>query len=1155
MAESLGEAVLELRTDSSKLNSGLASAKRSTEGLGGSFSKLNKNASASIREIRASTFLLTGAIVGLAAALGEAIKKSAEQERVVALVEAGVRKSAVTFGLTSQAIQDYAAELQKSTKFADEEILAGSAILLSFHRIQGDAFKRVTALALDMSTVLGTDLKSQIIQLGKALEDPVTQMTYLSRSGTTFTQVQKDVVKQMVATNHLAEAQAYILDEVEKQYGGAAHAARDTMGGALVALKNEWGDLLETIGSDVSDGAMRSAVEGLVNGLRDLKELLPQFTVAWNEMLADILSSDADFSAAFALWVLGLLRAVEKIPHGIPILGQFADDAGKAADAIENNLTNAMIGVQAQVDEFRKKSQDALDKWVKGPKTISAAQKKAAADAAAAAVKAAEEAAKAAAEHAKAIQGIIDKYDPLGAKVRELESDWKNLQEAISSGALKGDAAQRALEDFGKQLDGMKESVPQFTLDILDNADAFDELARRMDEIGPIPAGPPAPPKDLADKYAEIQKGFQQAIGQSLHDAATGFLSEMESGLTDGLSGPLKSFADALLSAANEWLVAMLANIVKTKLAAKGIGAAEGSSGTGDTGSYALAAKGLGAVGWALVAAVAVAAVSNYINKRHEAGRFDSGTGMGFNSGQGTFWSESFSGFHRGDEIIAALKSFWQNFTATTGTWVDGLGRLSVEIRHDQGAFKVILDGVVQGTFHSMNEAIIAAIRTQFASAKLKGEVDPAIASLVAHYTGSDPAALNSAVAALQDMIDTAKGLTDIEKTIRGILPAAQDMISSLRTMGVSMADVTRIVGGDVLAQFRNAWQQLSGAQMTPEQQRAQAERQRALLLAQLNLYKVELQAREAYIKSGAAMVKSGVEVDRAKVRSDADYLKTEGRLMGAEGELWNNYLDGRAQFVDAQNEIFTAELKAIDEILKQVDVMIEQVKIGKINIPNIGGGHAGRGGGGESLQSKVQSLIDAMMSDISSQEDLIREMHDAFSGLKDFLGNLRLTGPTSLTPGQQILELQKKLQLAAKRAMGGDLGAVQEFQDIANQLKDLGAQAFGTSTAGFDALLRMIESLGTGVLDQGNTIMETEVDHLHAMRESLADMLEAAHGLHDLTQAQIAAIRKGDTNALTSARDIIQEFANLRAQSGRDQSELRALLIQLGRIIAEAAA
>jgi len=172
-----------------------------------------------------------------------------KQQKAIAQVEAGLKSTGEAVGFTSKQLQQMAADLQKRTLFGDEEILKDStAQLLTFTNIAGEQFERTQVAALNLATRLDGDLKSASIQLGKALNDPIANLSALSRSGIQFSEEQKKIIKELAETNRLAEAQTIILDELEKQYGGSAEAAAKAGAGGLKQLQNQFGDLMEEIG-------------------------------------------------------------------------------------------------------------------------------------------------------------------------------------------------------------------------------------------------------------------------------------------------------------------------------------------------------------------------------------------------------------------------------------------------------------------------------------------------------------------------------------------------------------------------------------------------------------------------------------------------------------------------------------------------------------------------------------------------------------------------------------------------------------------------------------------------------------------------------------------------------------------------------------------
>jgi len=189
------------------------------------------------------------------------------QAKAIAQVEAGLRSTGGQVGYTSQQLQKMASDLQKTTLFGDEQILKdATAQLLTFTNISGEQFARTQQAALDLATRLDGDLKGASIQLGKALNDPVANLSALSRSGIQFSEEQKEVIKALAESGRLAEAQTLILDELNKQYGGSAEAAAKADGG-ITQLANAFGDLQEVIGQ-----TLMPIITPLVNKLREIIE-------------------------------------------------------------------------------------------------------------------------------------------------------------------------------------------------------------------------------------------------------------------------------------------------------------------------------------------------------------------------------------------------------------------------------------------------------------------------------------------------------------------------------------------------------------------------------------------------------------------------------------------------------------------------------------------------------------------------------------------------------------------------------------------------------------------------------------------------------------------------------------------------------------------
>lgn len=241
--------------------------------LGASMSKMRNFGRSTKRLGKSMTMNLTAPI----AALGfTAVKAFDQQQKAIAQVEAGLRSTGASVGFTSKQLQKMASDLQSKTLFGDEEILKdATAQLLTFTNITGDQFAKSQEAALNLATRLDGDLKSASIMLGKALNDPVANLSAMSRAGIQFSEDQKEVIKALAEGGDMAQAQSIILEELEKQYGGSAEAAAKAGTGGLKQLANAFGDLQEEFGKVIMD-FMPPVIDGLKNMLKAFQGLSPQ---------------------------------------------------------------------------------------------------------------------------------------------------------------------------------------------------------------------------------------------------------------------------------------------------------------------------------------------------------------------------------------------------------------------------------------------------------------------------------------------------------------------------------------------------------------------------------------------------------------------------------------------------------------------------------------------------------------------------------------------------------------------------------------------------------------------------------------------------------------------------------------------------------------
>jgi hypothetical protein len=318
---------------------------------------------------------LTAPLVGFATASVFAFDK---QAKAVAQVEQAIASTGGAAGKTSKELQKMASALQDNSLFGDEEILQKvTAQLLTFTNISGRAFDRTQQAALDLATRLGGDLQSASIQLGKALNDPVSNLSALSRAGIQFSEDQKALIDTLVATGRLAEAQTVILDELEKQYGGSAQAAAKAGAGGITQLKNSFGDLMEVIGEVVVE-AINPFVDRLKEIVKQLqatdKETLKYYVTigalvaAIGPALIALGAMAKGLTAVNALLLFTLKNPYVLVATGVVALtGYFATLYLKAKRV--NDLLKEPFDATLPIDEQLQnaiKRVDALDKRVAG---------------------------------------------------------------------------------------------------------------------------------------------------------------------------------------------------------------------------------------------------------------------------------------------------------------------------------------------------------------------------------------------------------------------------------------------------------------------------------------------------------------------------------------------------------------------------------------------------------------------------------------------------------------------------------------------------------------------------------------------------------------------------------------------------------------------
>jgi uncharacterized protein YukE len=245
-------ATIDLVGNMSPLSKSLKDSEAMLTGYGsrvtGVLSKIGGGIGSSVSNVTSGIF---GAIRGAIDFGSEFVSAFAASEEAEKKLGATLRATGNAAGFTTDQLLSLSEQLQDVTKFEAETTQGAMGVLATFRNVRGDVFVDATKAAQDMSTVLGGDLSSSAMTLGKALNDPMQGISALSRAGVTFTETQKDLINSLIKSGDVMGAQKVILDELKNEFGGAAEAVGIAAAGRFAQVKNRFGDVQEAIGETI----------------------------------------------------------------------------------------------------------------------------------------------------------------------------------------------------------------------------------------------------------------------------------------------------------------------------------------------------------------------------------------------------------------------------------------------------------------------------------------------------------------------------------------------------------------------------------------------------------------------------------------------------------------------------------------------------------------------------------------------------------------------------------------------------------------------------------------------------------------------------------------------------------------------------------------
>jgi hypothetical protein len=367
MASPIPPMLIELQLETAKIQAQMGQLQKNFESFGKTVEHQTSFLSkfkATAAGVFAGNLMVTG-LQAIKGAMMGAIHEAEQYEVMMNKMNAVITSTGNVAGLSAEGLMKQASALESISMVDEGVIQQGELVLATFTQVRNsvgannDIFNQATKAALDMSTVMGGDMAGSATMLGKALNDPIVGMGALRRNGVTFTEEQKAMVKQLMQSGDVLGAQKIILQEVNREFGGAAKAAGDTFAGAVFRAKDK-----------VSDFA-RDLVMGLQPILLSIGKTLGDLI---NKYIAPLIGFIQKNKEAFLVFVgvLGTAFVAFKTYQGILKLITVAQAAFNAVLAA-NPITLVVVGIAALAAAFVyawNKFQPFRDGIVKGLQII-----------------------------------------------------------------------------------------------------------------------------------------------------------------------------------------------------------------------------------------------------------------------------------------------------------------------------------------------------------------------------------------------------------------------------------------------------------------------------------------------------------------------------------------------------------------------------------------------------------------------------------------------------------------------------------------------------------------------------------------------------------------------------------------------------------------
>lgn len=391
----LEEIVVQLTAETSQLRAQMATAAKVTEDAASKMEKaieqFSKDSAKNTGFFQTAMATMTGflgsqAVLGvvehvkdafkeMGAAIADGVQDANAEEDAIKRLSTALALQGKFSTTAIEGLRGYAGEMEALTGVQDHVIAGNLALLASLTKLNSDGLKKAETAALDMSSALGIDLDTATRLVAKGIEGNVSAF---QRYGITIQQGRNET-----------ENFANVVGKLNERFGGAAKGNLETFSGAVLNLKNAFGNAFEVIGRVITNNeALKTVISQLAGLFKQLEEYVTQNADALSKGLSSAIEGTIT-GLAVVFDVIGkvvgslklMYNGIMVVIDGIVALVNAAiaiqnfdmtgaekafDGVGKRIEAvndiIEGRTTNVFIQARDKVLEFGEGVAEAGDK-------------------------------------------------------------------------------------------------------------------------------------------------------------------------------------------------------------------------------------------------------------------------------------------------------------------------------------------------------------------------------------------------------------------------------------------------------------------------------------------------------------------------------------------------------------------------------------------------------------------------------------------------------------------------------------------------------------------------------------------------------------------------------------------------------------------------